>query len=86
MRYYCTEKLTLPESISWMLTRISMRLKGYKIKNVFTPTFSNFECDGMPMNMARHNRKAGTYKVCWVKRSFHGTVVKDIPVSMDSRW
>lgn len=55
-----------------------MWLRGYKLERVFSPSYSNFDLDGMPMGMARHNRRAGTTSYKWVKR--RGNKVREICV------
>jgi len=49
-----------------------MFFKGYRLERHFENTFSNFDLDGMPMNMARHNKKTGTTAYYWVKRNIFG--------------
>lgn len=87
MRFNYSRKLTKSEKILWTLMRVVMFARGYFLREVLVPSYSNFDIDGMPMNMARHNRRAGTKKICWVKRtvSFEKKI-KELPYQISANW
>lgn len=87
MRFNYSKKLTRSEKILWPIMRFVMLSRGYFLEEVLVPEYSNFDIDGMPMNMARHNRRAGTRKICWVKRSaLFEKEIKELPYQISANW